>query len=868
VLAQAKDVETLRARGSELEADLAFGGVRQLFTAPLRRLTGEERQALLEGPAGLGGAVLGMPSPEGGLSDPLYGLYWLAADLAERTPMILAVDDLHWLDEESGRFVSYLVRRLEGVPLLVIATARPDEPGAVRTPLTAFAGAGLVVRPAPLSVEAVAALVPGRPAEAVHAATGGNPLLVTELGRVDPAVALEDVGSASVARSVLQRVERLSPEAVALTQAVALFGAGAKLADAAAVAGLEPAAAAAAADGLVAAGVLSGEDVLTFAHPLMRTAVYEELRPHARRAGHARAAAMLRGRAAPVEDVAAHVLAGEPSGDPADLVVLREAARRATAAIAPRAALRYLERAMAEPTPPGVERAALLRDAGRLQATLGRAQAAHTLRAAFDAAADPLERFDIALELATVHDSNGQGALAVALLEPFVGTELDPERALTLDAMLAACAVFMGGRGATFRAAVARIPADLPGDTPAQRFALLWKAWGLLADGISVTAPRELALRALRPDEPTLFAGLGTQLEDPYPVLLACGDLDAIEVLAQERMARARQTGSEAAFAWGQLALATVLQVRGYHLRAEAELRSYLEHPAQVAAGRDFAEDVLSETLVNLGRFDDAQAVLDALAVREPHDETMLAVRRAQLAAARGDWSQYAAFKRPVERFEALGLSSAVVRRWLCPYAFGLARCGGHDEAVALMEDYVRDALITEEPAAIGDGLTTLGRLKRGEQAIAALEQACEVLGPSPFRWLNGCAELELGAALRRAGQRVWARELLRSALDYAERHGDALIAARAREELRVSGARLRSTFVRGVESLTAAELRVARLAADGLSNREIAQQLFLTRKTVEMHMSRCLRKLAITSRTALPEALGETGEARRAGTA
>jgi DNA-binding CsgD family transcriptional regulator len=859
-LAEAEGVETLRARGSELEADLAFGGVRQLFTAPLRRLPAAERQALLEGPAGLAARALGMRGAGAAgseLSDPLYGLYWLAADLAERKPLILAIDDLHWLDEESGRFVSYLARRLEGVPLLVIATARPDEPGA-RTPLTTLADAGSVVRPAPLTRDAIAALLPDRPAHAVHAVTGGNPLLVMELARADPDVALEDVGPTSVARSVLQRVERLSQDAVALARAVALFGAGASLGDAASVASLDSAAAAAAADGLVAATVLSGTDVLTFVHPLMRTAVYDDLGPHARRAGHARAAAVLRDRGAAVEEVAAHVLAGEPSGDPADLAVLREAARRATAAIAPRAALRYLERALLEPIPPGAERAALLRYAGRLQATLGRAESAETLQAALDAADDPLTRFDIALELATVHDSHGRGPEAIDLLEPFLGTELDPERALTLDAMLAACATFAGGPRATFQAAIARIPDDLPGDTAAQRFALLWKAWGGLADAVPVAATRELAHRALRRDEPSLFGELGSQLEDPYPVLLACGDLDTMEALAEERMAKARETGSEAAFAWGQLALATALQQRGYHRRAEAEVRAYLDHPAQTAAGREFADGLLVETLVNLGRLHDAEAILDALEAGGVRDDTLVGVRRAQFAAARGDWTLYAAFKRPVERFEALGLSSAAVRRWLCPYAYGLACCGGHDEAVGLMEDYVRSALLTGEPAAIGEGLTTLGRLKHGEEAIEALEQACEVLAASPFRWLNGRAELELGSALRRAGQRVRARDRLRSALDYAEHHGDALIATRAREELRVTGARLRRTFVSGVESLTPAEMRVARLAADRLSNREIAQQLFLTRKTVEMHVSRCLRKLDISSRAELPDALGD----------
>src|SRR4051794_17923608 len=128
-LAGAGELPVLRARGSELETALAFGGVRQLFTAALRRLPEADRTALLTGPASLAASVLGFSdgTPDA-LSDPLHGLYWLAADLAERTPLIVAIDDLHWLDEESRRFVAYLVPRLEEVPLLVLATTRPGEP--------------------------------------------------------------------------------------------------------------------------------------------------------------------------------------------------------------------------------------------------------------------------------------------------------------------------------------------------------------------------------------------------------------------------------------------------------------------------------------------------------------------------------------------------------------------------------------------------------------------------------------------------------------------------------------------------------------------------------------------------------------------
>jgi DNA-binding CsgD family transcriptional regulator len=855
-LAGAPDAaQVLRARGSELEAGLAFGGVRQLLAPALRRLSQAERDELLSGPAALAAPALALsPAPAGdGLGDPLYGLYWLAADLAERNPLVLAIDDLHWLDEESARFVAYLPPRLEGIPLLVLAAARLQEPGASDVALAGLAEAGEVLRPAPLSLAAVAELVPGRPAEAVHAATGGNPLLAVELALADPEAALEEVAPGYVGRSVLRRVERISPDAVALARSVSLFAAGVTLADAAAVASIAADAAAAAADRLTAASVLAGDEVVAFAHPLMRAAVYAELGPHARRAGHAHAAEVLRARAAPVEDVAAHLLAGAPSGDPADVATLRKAAARALAAAAPRAALRYLERALAEPLPAGPERLALLRDAGRLQAMLGHADAEATLTRALELASLGGEHVDIALELAAVRHGRGEFAAALGLLEPLVGAaESDPERAVTLDAMIASCAVMAQGHAETFRAAVGRIPDDLPGDTPGQRFALIWKAFGGMSAGRPVAEVLAMVQPALDPDAPRLYDELGGEVEDPIAVLTACGELDVIEALAEEQMARAREIGAEAAYVAAQAQVAAARHLRGHWRDAESLLRATLEHPASGRALRTWCESTLTEILIVQGRLDEADALLATMGPGIATD-----VRRAQLADARGDDSLFPAFKQAADEFASRGLTSAPCTRWLCTYAQGLGKAGRTAEAIALMEEYLASAQASGERLSIGEAHIVLGELLDGPDAIAHFDAACDALAPSPFDWHLARARLELGSALRRGGQRVRARELLRSALDYAERHGAAAIARRARDELRVTGARLRNVYLSGVESLTPAELRTARLAADGLSNREIAQQLFLTRKTIEMHMSRCLRKLDISSRKDLPSALG-----------
>ena len=116
---------------------------------------------------------------------------------------------------------------------------------------------------------------------------------------------------------------------------------------------------------------------------------------------------------------------------------------------------------------------------------------------------------------------------------------------------------------------------------------------------------------------------------------------------------------------------------------------------------------------------------------------------------------------------------------------------------------------------------------------------------------------MELGAAVRRANQRAEARELLKEGLDFAVRSGSQPLIEQAEAELAATGARPRRLLLSGVESLTASEKRVAKFAAEGLSNKDIAQALFVTTKTVEVHLSNVYRKLGIGSRTELPQALG-----------
>ena len=154
------------------------------------------------------------------------------------------------------------------------------------------------------------------------------------------------------------------------------------------------------------------------------------------------------------------------------------------------------------------------------------------------------------------------------------------------------------------------------------------------------------------------------------------------------------------------------------------------------------------------------------------------------------------------------------------------------------------------------------GLVEGGASGVALLEEAVETVKDSPAKLEHAKARTELGAALRRANRRAAAREQLRQAVELATICGAASLAARAEQESHATGARPRRVALSGVASLTPSERRVAEMAAEGPTNREIAQALFVTQRTVEVHLTSIYRKLAISSRSQLAVALAEQAHA------
>jgi DNA-binding NarL/FixJ family response regulator len=296
-------------------------------------------------------------------------------------------------------------------------------------------------------------------------------------------------------------------------------------------------------------------------------------------------------------------------------------------------------------------------------------------------------------------------------------------------------------------------------------------------------------------------------------------------------------------------------------LRESDDLVDYL--PSQ--QGAIYYHSYLADVLTNRGKLEEAEASLATLGLEEEVAESGHLIffmgARGWLRYARRDYEGAASdFRRLGRCMEAFEIRNPAVLAWRSHLALALLRLGRRDEALELAREEVELARAWGSPRPIGVALRARGLAEDGAEGIETLRESVAVLKGSSARLELARSLVELGAALRRSNQRTEARELLREGLDLAVRSGALPLVERAEHELGATGARPRRLLLSGVESLTASERRVAQFAAEGLSNKDIAQALFVTTKTVEVHLSNVYRKLGIGSRTELPQALG--GEA------
>jgi hypothetical protein len=390
--AVAADMRVLHGRGVELERPFAHGVLRQALERPLAALAPEVRHAVFSGQARHAAALLDPAAPAVSAETVLQGIHWLLVNLAELSPVLLAVDDAHWSDEPTLDALAFLAPRLEQLPVvLLLATRPPDIDAQPRLAGIAADPVAEVLRPQPLGAEAVAAISTSSDLAFVTAAleaTGGNPFLLDELlralGPVRSAVAVAALEPRELARGVLAR---LSAPARDLVRAAEVLREDATLAACTELSG----AGATALRELVAAGLLSDGDPLRFRHPLVLAAVRASVPAAERRAWQARAVTVLRGRGAGAERIALHLLETEPCGDSRAVHELADAAAAARRRGAPAAAGRLLRRALAEPPEPN-DRPRLLLALGETLTLTGDRSAVDVLSEAARTSDDPVLR--------------------------------------------------------------------------------------------------------------------------------------------------------------------------------------------------------------------------------------------------------------------------------------------------------------------------------------------------------------------------------------------------------------------------------------------------------------------------------------------
>ncbi len=860
----------LRATGSALESELAFGVARGLFERTVTARPRSESRAR---------AVLGLVDrpvdcDEGEtLHTAVDALYRLTERLTNEHPTLIVVDDAQWADIGSLRFLHYLARRIDTLPAAIAIALQPGPDEDDRTLLLASIVelAGEPLAPGPLAEAEIATLArawlaaPPDPAfvSACLLASDGNAFLANELLRTLRSDKIEPIAAAAAAiatvvpdtlrRQIGTRIAKLTPEARALARALAIFG-PAELPIVAALAEIDVETARRAAETLERVSILAAGHPLRFTHPIYAAAVTATIPARTLADSHGRAARILAADGESSDLVAVHLLQSEPGGDAWSVETLSKAATAARTHGAPETAAAFLRRALAEPPEP-CDRPRLLLDLGRAELLIGAAQsAAANLRKGLELEGDPSLRASLSADLsaALLQQGDYDGAVLVLRRErELVGAG---DAAPVLERLLFSLSLFCPE-------ARRRAVADLG----------RWRAEaraGRGQDPIIVV----LAIAS------AIGAGLGAS--DWLPLLDSA--FNAPELGSPNR------SGHDSAYAldWALVALDWSDQLdevdrrlddavtdclgrgdtpRASHLLAYRARTSYrLGRLAEAEAHARAAVELTTETqkypfalldiLIERDRLEEAEALLATIDSNgHPQHRAMVSLMhgRVDLAAGRAE-SALASLLAAGEILDALELRHANLAPWRELAAEAAYVVGDRPLAHRLATENVEISRRSQAASAIGRALVTLAKVGDPRHSEALLSEANRTLAESSAALDRASALVENGSALARSGRTEEARDYLRSGLDLAYRCGAARLAARARRELVAAGGRPRRNALSGINGLTPSERQVVVLAANGLTNREIAHQLYVTLKTVERHLSRSYRKLEVSGRHGL----------------
>lgn len=803
-----------------------------------------------------------------------YGSQWLIAWLAEQSPLVLAIDDAHWADGASLRVLLGVQEDISVQPVTMLVASRPVENPEVQRLLAAMAAQPdcEVLAPATLSREAVAEVVTeklGRPGvdafvDECLKVSRGNAFYLHELLRpyqtasVPNRQAFIRNGTLSLRRTVSWRLGELGPEATVLAQAAAVLGDGCSLHLAAELARLDEAIAVEQASRLEVASILQHGDPVEFLHPLLRAAVEAELPDVLRGELHARAARLLWLSREASESVALHLVNSPGSGDAEVAAFLAEEGEAALDAGSIALATQLLRRSLEEPAGPD-ERPRILVALGRAEHSQARLDAAREHLEAVLEAQDRAVVLTAAAELFDVLIDAGQydelGRLHQRVLE--LDPSGDSEAEVRLRAQLLVNVVMAVEPGLALPPGLADIEADnLPVERDIDRYLLVIAA---IYQRTMQHGTTQRLVDNLRRAVGALD-GVDDGTLSPWDARVA---IEAATFLADDEVAEADAIITRVA--------PSVVRLRG----TVPVLQSELEHRRMLSA-------------LAKGEFDDVLASIALIEQRGvPSERSRFTAGyrfiRGWIAFQRGDYrtagllmsgraSEDTLFPalgallagqpgRVLEMLEAQRLSSDVdgpvsaIEVELDPHLWAshaFENLGDRDGAA---REAAREVAIRRRYGPrfrLAQALRRQASFEPSRRAVVLLAEALELAESTPRRPVIARVLASYGAALRRVERIPEAREALYRAVDMAGDMGMERLRERAHQELVLAGGRPRRVRVTGPESLTAAQQQVARLAAAGRSNRQIAEELFVTIKTVETHLAAVYRKLGVATRDEL----------------
>lgn len=886
-MAEARGMTVLTARAIDLERDVSFGIVSDLF-API--LAAGAGSSLLSGAAALAAALFDPAArPEADPSALIRGLYWLTANVAAPAGLLITVDDAQWADRPSLAYLVHLSARIGELPVVLVIAVRSGEQATDRQAvdwLEDRSGSGLL-RPRALSADAIGRMVraelpAAEPAFAAACAevTGGNPFLARELLHAlrDESVAptADSVGRVrslvpdSVLRAVLARLARLGESAETLARAVAVLGGRAPLRQARVLAGLEAIAAEQAADLLAGASILAAGWPLRFTHPLIAASIYSDIPAFARARAHRQAADLLSADGASPDAAAGHLLLTRPDADQRTVAALREAAARALTRGDPGAAGHLLGRALAEP-PATAERGQVLLELANAEIARGDMAARSHIDEAISLASAPDESARALAGLGRLHFHRGEHEAAARAIEDALAL-LEPESP-ELPALLVGYLTATTFRAGLYPNATGRlqpvIEAARAGRPPRDPGLLAHLVVRLTFAAEPVTWIRALAERATAADPLVDSEGMGILNGLIVQALCCLDELDEAERVSGLAVAAGCRHGSLLTYSTGSYHRAIPRYHRGELASALADLEQSLTASREGwTAGDPWIGSLLAHTHLERGDLVAAREALAMTAVAPPGsmDIPVIAHARARLALAEGRpdaaLSDAVAAGRLLR--DGFGIDHPGFVPWQWTASLAARALGDADRARAWADELLDRARWSGTARAIGLALRTQAAVSgadRREQRRRLLAEAADVLAGSPSALQRAHVLVELGTACLRTGARASAEQPLRDGLALADRMGAWPLVHAARRELRGLGLRPRRLAVTGPDALTPTERRVAELAASGLTNRQTAEALFVTVKTVETHMARVFQKLGISKRPALADIIGARGE-------